>query len=279
MGLTVNGVEIQSEQVGAEMDRLREDYVAYVRENGGEAGEEQLREWAEENLIESELLRQEAVATQAAPTDARALQNIKDCPEYYEALPEEERLSKSKEALQVKAFERALRKRVPAVGEDEARREYEAHPELFAISETLRLSHICRLVGPGGLPRNEAYLELLRMKADLASRELNWFDALQASDTYGHDFGMFAAVAQGDLPPEVEKQVFALEIGSVSDVIELDGRSLHLFRLLAKDPPGKAGFQDVKDRLRSILFERAYQEALEQVFDALKSKAVIRREA
>lgn len=279
MGLTVNGVEIKAEQVGSEMDRLRESYVAYVRENGGEAREEQLREWAEENLIESELLRQEAVATQPAPSDARALQNIQDCPEYYGPLPQEDRLAKSKESLQVKAFERALRKRVRPVGEDEARKEYEAHPELFVTSETLRLSHICRLVGPGGRPRNEAYLELLRMKADLVSRELNWFDALQASDTYSRDFGMFAAVARGDLPPEVEKLVFALDVGVVSDVVELDGHSLHLFRLLAKDPPGKAGFQEVKDRLRTILFERAYQEALEQVFDTLKSKAVIRREA
>lgn len=120
-------------------------------------------------------------------------------------------------------------------------------------------------------------MQLLRLKTDLSSHELNWFDALAASDTYSRDYGMFAAVGRGDLPPEVEEKLFGLEPGAVSDVLELDGRSLHLFRLLAKDPPGKISFQDVRERLRGALFERAYQDGLEKAFDALKAKAVIRR--
>ena len=277
MGLTVNGVGVAEERIVEEMARLREDYVAYVQANGGASSEAQLREWAEENLIESELFRQEALATQPEPSDARARQNIESCPDFYDQVPEGERLVRSKEALRVRALEKELRKHVPRVSDDELRREYDAHPELFVTSEALRLSHICRLIGPGGLPRSEAYVELLRMKADLANHQLSWVEALAASDTYQQDYGMFGPVSRGSLPAEAEEVLFALELGGVSDVLELDGRSMHLFRLLAKDPPGRVGFTEIQDRLRQILFERAYQEALEKRFDALKAQAVIRR--
>jgi hypothetical protein len=278
MGLTVNGVAVAEERIVREMDRLREDYETYLSRNNGEPRESELREWAEENLIEAELFRQEAVATQPEVSDARAQQNIEACPDFYEAIPAAERLARSKEALCVRSLEKAVRKQVPKVSDDDVRREYDANPEMFVTSETLRLSHICRLIGPQGVPRAEAYLELLRIKTDLESHQLNWHDALSVSDTYSQDFGLFAPVSRGDLPAVVEEQVFALEPGETSDMIELDGRSLHVFRLLVKEPPAKVGFQEIRERLRKILFERAFQESLETTFDTLKDKAVIQRE-
>lgn len=279
MGLTVDGVAIADERVEQEMSRLREDYVAYVQAAGGDASEAQLREWAEENLIEGELLRKEALATQPEPSDERAMENIEACRDFYDPVPEGERLARSKEALRVRALEKSIRKGVRKISEDEVRREYEAHPEYYVTGEKLRLSHICRLIGQGGVSRSEAYVQLLRIKADVASGALSWYDALPLSDTYRQDYGMFPAVAQGELPEDIESKLFSLEPGGVSDVLELDGRSLHVFRLLAKDPPGKLGFQEVRETIRGALFEGAFQEALEQALDALKAKAVIRRES
>ena len=278
MGVTVNGVEIAEERIAGEMARLREDYVAYVKANGGDSDEAQLREWAEENLIENELFRQEALATQPEPSDERARQNIEACPDFYENIPEGDRLPKSKEALRMRALEKEIRKRVPKVSDADLKREYDAHAEACMTSETFRFSHICRLIGPGGSARADAYLELLRLRTDVSNQQINWFEALEASDTYREDYGAFAAVGRGDLPEEIEKHLFALPLGGVSDVVELDGRSLHLFRLLAIDPPEKVRFEEIRDRLRSMLFDRAHQETLEKCFDDLKAKAVIRRE-
>ena len=61
MVLTVNGSVIEEAVIQAEMARLRPEYTAYVQGNGGEPNEDQLREWAEEDLIEACVFRQAAV--------------------------------------------------------------------------------------------------------------------------------------------------------------------------------------------------------------------------
>ena len=99
------------------------------------------------------------------------------------------------------------------------------------------------------------------------------------SDSFREDYGVFPPVSEGDLPLEVESKLFALQPGDVSDVVELDGRSLHIFRLLAKDPPQPMAFKDVKETITTMLFDQACQYALEEKFDALKAAAVIQRQA
>ncbi len=278
MLLMVNGVEIAESRIVGEADRLRADYVGYVTRNGGEASEVQLREWAEENLIEEELFRQEAAATQPEPTDARAGQWVAEHQEAYAALPEGERLARAKSDLRVRRLEKELRKRVAPVSEAQVRGEYDAHPEQFAIPEQLRLSHICRLIDPRLRSKATGYLELLKIRTDLASGSLTWFEALEASDTYQEDRGLFESVARGDLPTEFEEHLFGLKPGQVSDVLDLGGSSLHLFRVLAVEPPSQMAFEAVLERLGQALFEQACQEAVEGALDALKARAVIRRE-
>ena len=112
MGLTVNGVAVTEEKIAEEMARLRGGYEAYVRQNGGEPGEAELREWAEEDLIEAELFRQEAAAKYSGPSDERAQQHIKESPEVYDKIPEGERLAHGKEALRARALMKEIRKGV-----------------------------------------------------------------------------------------------------------------------------------------------------------------------
>ena len=278
MGLTVNGGVIEEEKIAREMDRLRPEYTAYVQHNGGEPSETQLREWAEEDLIEEALFRQEALATQPVPSDERARQHLDGNAELFSDVPQEERMARSKEALQQRRLLKELRKGVKKPGESEIRAYYDAHPELFVMPESVRLSHICRIVEPGSKP--DAFLDLLRIKAEIAGARLDWIEALETcSDTYARDEGLFEQVWRGDFPPEIEEKLFALKRGEVSDVIDLGGRTLHLFKLLAKHPPHKLELEDIQDRLSATLFEEACREALDAKVDALKASAVIRREA
>lgn len=278
MGLTVNGVEIAETKVQDEMTRLRPEYEAYVRTNGGEPSEEQLREWAEEDVIEESLFRQESIATQPVPSDERALKFIDDYADLFKDVPQEERLVRSQEALQQRRLMKELRKGVNQPDEAEIKAHYDAHPERFVMPESLRLSHICRFVEPG--TKADAFLELLRIKTEIDSFRLNWVEVMETcSDSFTQDNGIFEQVWRGDLPPESEEKLFALKPGEVSDVIELGGRSLHLFKLLVKNPPQKLDLKDIKERLSEVLFEEACQKALEAKFDALKAAAVIQREA
>jgi len=278
MALTVNGVEIKEAKIQDEMTRLRPEYESYVRGNGGEPSEPQLREWAEEDVVEEALFRQESVATQPVPSDERAQKFMDDHAELVKEFPEGERLARCKEALQQRRLMKELRKGVTQPGEAEIRAYYDAHAELFVVPEALRLSHICRFVEPGN--KADAFLELLRIKTDVDNFRLNWVEAVEnASDSFSRDSGLFEPVSRGDLPPEIEAKLFALKPGEVSDVIELGGRTLHLFKLLVKEPQQKLELKDVRERLSEVLFEEACQKALEAKFDALKAAAVIRREA
>lgn len=278
MGLTVNGAVIAETKIQEEMSRLRPEYEAYVRTNGGEPSESQLMEWAQEDVIEETLFRQEAVATQPVPSDERARQYMDDHAELFKDVPQEERLTRSKEALQQRRLMKEIRKGVKQPGEAEMKAYYDAHAEFFKVPETLRLSHICRFVEPGN--KAAAFLELLRIKTEIGSSRLSWGDAVGAcSDSFSRDRGYFDPVSRGDLPQEVEEKLFALKPGEVSDVLELGPQSLHLFKLLASEPPHKLDLKDIKERLSEVLFEEACQAALEVKFDTLKAAAVIQREA
>jgi len=86
---------------------------------------------------------------------------------------------------------------------------------------------------------------------------------------------MFATVVRGDLPKEAEEALFALAPGAISDVIELDTQTLHLFKLLVKLEPQQMPYEAVEANLKSSLFEQACQDALNARLDLLKAAAVI----
>jgi parvulin-like peptidyl-prolyl isomerase len=279
MALTVNGAAIEEAAVVAEMDRLRPEYTAYVQENGGQPSEAQLREWAEEDLVEAAVFRQAAVSTQPVPSDERVARFLEENAEAYRELDPAARAVKAREALQQRRLIKEIRKGVAQPGEGEVRAYYDAHPELFVVPETLRVSHVCRFVSPGN--KAEAFLELLRVKADLDHFKLSWIEALEScSDSYRQDQGLFSPVSRETAPPELAEKLFALKPGQVSDVVEMPGgESLHLFRLLAVDPARTLANDEVSEHLRGVLFEEACQEALHATFDELKEAAVIQRGA
>jgi hypothetical protein len=65
MAVKVDGVEITEQEIQAEIEALRPEYVEYVRQQGGEPSDEQVRGGRWENLIEGLLLRHEAIKTPA----------------------------------------------------------------------------------------------------------------------------------------------------------------------------------------------------------------------
>lgn len=278
MAVSVNGVEIAETKIQEEMARLRPEYTSYVRSNDGEPSEEQLREWAVEDLIEAALFRQAAVATQPVPSDERVQQYLKENAGHDETLQREERFKLAREALQQRRMIKEIRKGVQQPGDEAVRAYYEANPEMFVMPETLRLSHICHFVDSGN--KADAFLDLLRIKADLAGGRIDWLQAVEGySDSFQRDRGLFDPVSRDDVPAEIEAKLFALKEDEVSDVIELEGRSLHLFRLLVREAPRVIEFKEAQEHLAGVLFEQACQEALHAKFDALKAAAVIQREA
>lgn len=277
MALTVNGILIPEETIISEAARLREGYEKFIRENGGEPSEKELREWAEEDLIEAELFRQEAESKFPDPSEERVRQHIAEHAKQYGDLSEQDSVTRAKGELRARALMKKLRKGVPQPSEEEVRTYYSEHPDSFIMDETLRLSHICRFSKPSD--KSSLFLDLLRVKTELDKGQIRWMDTVgQLSDTFSEDGGLFEPIMAGDLPKDIEDKLFALKTDEISDVIELEDHSLHLFRLLAKEPPAPLSFKDVKQPITTHLFDQACQFALETEFDALKATAVIQRE-
>lgn len=276
MSLSVNGVPIPEESVAAEISRMRESYEHYVRENGAEPKDDELREWAEENLIEEEVFRQEAEKVLPTLDEDRVRQ-------YAEALARQENAPASSDLtaraareLKAHALMKNIRRQVSRPREPDVRAYYDSHPEQFVRGEVVRLSHLCRFFYPAN--KSELFLDLLRIKSEVAGARLEWAAAVERfSDTFAQDGGLFDAVMAGELPKAVESQLFALAPGEMSDVVELGGRSLHVFRLLAKEPPASLALKEVRQPIADLLFDQACQAALETHLDALKVAAEIRR--
>ena len=274
MAVKVDGVEIPESVIQAEISRLGPEYHEYVKREGGEPSDAQLREWAIENLVEETLFRQAAVSTQPVPSEDRVRQELEAHAEAYQDVPEAERFAKAQVALQQRRLMREIRKGVKPPAEAEVRAYYDANPDLFVAPEGVRLSHVCRFVNPQ--TRAAAFLDLLRIKTELEQNKMKWTEAVERySDSFQRDYGLFATVARGELPPEIEEKLFALKEDGLSDVIDFGQQTLHLFKLMAHLQPGPVSFESVKEHLTGVLFEQSCQDALNAKFDEMKAAAVI----
>jgi len=276
MSLSVNGVLIPEDKIGAEVSRMRERYEKYTRENGAEPKEAELREWAEENLIEAEVFKQAAENEVENPSAERVRQYVQTLVKQGDQMPEAELAAQAETELRLHALVKKVRKDVPRPTEAATRAFYEAHQDYFVSGEQLLLSHLCRFFYP--VDKSALFLDLLRIKSEIESARLDWSDAVSRfSDTAEKDGGMFDPVVRGDWPEAIESQLFALAPGQISDVIEIEGTSLHLFRLIVKEPSVPLPFKDVRQSISDQLFEVSCQNALDARLDALKASAQILR--
>lgn len=224
---------ITPEEIAAEMERLRPDYEAYMRDAGAEPDEARLREWSEENILERQILEIEAEEAGITP---------------------EERVRQ----IQAAAEE-------PSV--DEARAYFRAHPEEFVHPERVRARHIVRHRNEH--TASEATVELLNLRKKLQEGSLIWEEAVSGHsdcrDT--SDLGWFA---RGQMVEEFENAAFALPENTVSDVVET-AFGWHLIEVLGHRPSEPALFEEARDYILSKLRDERRQVALETYLDDRKA--------
>lgn len=277
MAVKVNGIEISNEVVVAEVQRLLPDYERYVTENGGEPDEKQLEEWALENLIEQELLAQEAQRSQEEPGEDKVSAYLEEnSAAFDESLSDEEKRALCVKDIKMRTLVKSVRKNVSPPTEEDLRKEYDEKIERFTMLESLKVSHICRVPQPG-IDKSQAYIDLLSLKKKIDEFDIHWAEALQYSDTYRDDFGMFDTVMRGMLPPEIEEKLFALNRGEVSDVIEFESGTLHLFKILVKRDAELLPFEDVREDISTMMFNESAENALNDLIDELEKSADITR--
>ncbi len=88
------------------------------------------------------------------------------------------------------------------------------------------------------------------------------------------DSSSIGIVEEGQLLPDVEKIVFSLMQGQVSDPVETD-KGIFIFKLKGETPAQVAELKEVKDQVYNLLYRKKFQERFEQWLGKLHKKAYV----
>lgn len=247
VNLTINGEDVPFETVKQEVERMRPHYDRMVRERNRTKSDDELFEWAKENVIESTLLKQEA-GTRYADDKAD------DPSKLIGRLIEE------------------LTKDVDKPNEKELKDIYAKNKSMFVSPEQVHASHIVKHVK---VPSDKAAAFVAASEAKKALDGGESFESVAAkmSDCPSNagDLGVFP---RGQMVQEFEDVVFAMNPGEISDVF-LSDFGYHIAKLHKKIPSQPVAYEQVKAGIMQQMMQERKQIKLNQFVDELKSKAEI----
>lgn len=163
------------------------------------------------------------------------------------------------------------------VTEADARAYYEANPKEFEHPEQAKIWMIMAAVPKNAseTERAAAREKAARARARLAKGEDFAAVARELSDDPSRQRGgEIGWVRKGMLFPELEPNVFALEPGQISEVLE-SPRGFHVFRLEARRGPGRYPWEEIHGQLVQTLTARKIQERLAEVLGPIRRAATV----
>ncbi len=270
MAVVVNGERIDAEAVDQEAERLKEQYEAYVKANGGESQPDQLRQWARENIVERTLVFQEANTREVTDADVdAAFEKVKD---QIGETPVEKVKADIRQHMKINLVMEEVAATAAEPTEAELREIYEANKEHFLTPEQVHASHIVKHIN-GMVDHKAAFRAIQEVKEQLDGGAI--FEALAAENSDCPDSaGDLGTFGRGQMVQEFEDVVFNMEPGQVSDVF-LTQFGYHIVKLHELKPAETAPFEQVKDHVGKELTQRKRSEAMEKFVDGLKAKATI----
>ncbi len=283
--LSVNGEKVEASLIEAEINRLRPSYQQVFKDQTPEQQEQQLGEWAKENVIESILFRQEAAKAFPNITDDEIqaalnglLENENEMGPIHqqmEASEEDQQNLRDSIAAQLRQekLSRQVTDEVPTPTDKAVQKYYEDNlSERFTVPEMIRAAHIVKHPGPETSPeelRAEMQTILDQLNNGTPFEEL----AREHSDCpdQGGDLGFFP---RGQMVPAFEEVVFNLKPGTRSDIFETEF-GLHIAKVYETRPAMPCPLEQVREVIIRELSQQAKEKAIEKFLDAQKEKAVI----
>ncbi|HEY8450174.1 MAG TPA: peptidylprolyl isomerase, partial [Bacillota bacterium] len=154
------------------------------------------------------------------------------------------------------------------ISEDDMRAYYEENKEAFQQQEQVRARHI--LVEDSALAREL----LVQLRNGASFEELAKEHSIdQASAEQGGDLGWFG---RGVMVKAFEDAAFSAEVGALVGPVQTE-HGYHIIEVLEHKPARQQTFEEVKDQVRDILFQRQLQEKLGPWLEQLRAEADIQR--
>jgi peptidyl-prolyl cis-trans isomerase C len=154
------------------------------------------------------------------------------------------------------------------VSDSEVQQYYEANPAQFQAAEQRRAHHI--LVKTQA--EAESILSQLKAKADFVA--LAKQRSIDPSAAQGGDLGWFS---KGQLVPDFEKAVFAMNKGELSGVVRTQF-GFHIIRLDDVAVRPRLEFEKVKNQIREALVADKRRRAVQTYLDQLKKEYKIKKD-
>jgi len=152
------------------------------------------------------------------------------------------------------------------VSDEDVKKYYETNKDKFTEKEQIHLFNI--LVKT----EEEAQDILQQLKAGGDFSEIAKTKSTGPSASKGGDMGF---ISKGSTIPEIDKAVFALKIGELTDIIKSD-YDFHILKETEKKPGSTKTLEEAKDEIIKTLLPEKQKDAFDILLKELKSKVEIK---
>ncbi|ACO04786.1 MAG TPA: hypothetical protein DEP48_01270 [Persephonella sp.] len=245
----------------------------------------EIREKAIQNLIYRELLYYEAKKKGLKVTE-KEINNLMDqLIKQYKSKENLEKLLKQT-GLTIEGFKKELEKRllvdklikkyaIVSLTDKDLKEYYEKNKDKFKEPASVKVRYIYIKVDPSD-PKGR---EKAREKAKKAYKEIKeGKDFGDVAYRYSDDLsrikgGDIGYVHKGRFPKQIEEEIYKLDVGQVSKIIETD-TGLHIVKIEDKRPPRLVPYEEIKDKLKKelteVMQERKFNELIKDAKKNLK---------
>ncbi|MBT3278635.1 MAG: hypothetical protein HN909_03665 [Phycisphaerales bacterium] len=272
MAITVNGELVAEERIYQEVDRLRPHYDEHVRHENPDGGDQQLYEWAKENVVEQTLLRQAAEADAEAIDPATIEEAFEQIKENLEGMEEADAKREIELQMKIEQLVNGLTNSADAPDDATVDAFYKDNAEWFMQPEQVRASHIVKHVD-GTHTKDDAHTAILEVQKRLADGEMFETIAAESSDCPENagDLGFFP---RGQMVQEFEDVIFPMEVGDISEPF-LTQFGYHIAKVTDKTENTMVPLEEVREELTEYLTEQGKQGVVEKYIDGLKTAATV----
>jgi uncharacterized protein len=287
MPLFINQEKVDSKLIIEEMERMRSEYEKAFQGMDAEARENQLLEWARDNIVERVLIRQHA-ENDKRPIPRKEIEaayqklksDYKNGNAFFKAMGVAKRdIPRLKRELEVQLrVERLIEeigREIEPPNDSDIHAYYQANQQDFLAAEQVHAAHIVKHTNQGQDPE-QAAREIRAIQQEIqAGRSFNELASEHSDcpDSMG-DLGWFP---RGRMVEEFENVVFHMNPGEVSDVFRTPF-GFHIAKLLGKRDAAPKPVEAVGSQIMAKLIAERKDARVESFVDSLKLKADIRFE-
>ncbi len=284
MPLKINNEIIKDDVIFHEMNQMRSDYQRMFASQSKREQEEQLLDWAKENIIERILLQHEA-EKKDFEIDENAiedqLQSVKKSwdneADFLEALKKEDKsiddLKKDiKLQLKSQKLVENIQNNVVTVTEEDARDYYRSDQGKYKVPEQIHAKHIVIHIDQQTTPE-KAMETIMSAKVQIDMGK----DFEEVGNQYSHcpssglDLGYFT---RGQMVQNFENVVFKMKVGEISDVFQTEF-GYHIAKVYDRKDETQLSFSQVKDDIIKNLNKERKEQAVIKFVDNLKKDVKI----